>query len=124
MALTLIILCASFLAAVAMGNGWWGVLGALLLFLAMWSFYLPHTYRLDGAGVSKRSVFGEERRRWEEIRSFYVDRYGVLLSPFVQPTRLARFRGISVQFGPGNREEVLEIIRSRVGDSRPAATGD
>ena len=57
---------------------------------------------------------------WDRIRSYVPDRYGVLLSPFAEPTRLAKFRGLSVQFS-GNREEVLERIRSGVeGDSAPS----
>ncbi|MBN1434027.1 hypothetical protein JW921_04655 [Candidatus Fermentibacterales bacterium] len=107
-----------------MENTWWGFFGASVLFLAMWSFYLPHHYLLDNEKVVKKSIFGEERKTWREIRSISADRRGVLLSPFPHPTRLAKFRGISVQFGAGNRKEVLEFIRARIGsgsgDARPS----
>ena len=109
------ILAMAFGAAVFMENAWWGILGGTLLFLALWSFYLPQRYRLDEDRIVKKSLFGTESRPWKEVRSICPDRWGVLLSPFPYPTRLAKFRGISVQFSPDNRKEVLEFIRSRIG---------
>ena len=66
---------------------------------------------MNDEGVSKKSLFGLERKKWREVRSIVPDEFGVLLSPFTHPSRLAKFRGMSVQFS-GNREEVLEYIRS------------
>ncbi len=111
--LVLIILLAGMTAAVVMGNAWWGFLGVALLFLSLWTYFLPTRFRIDGEGVSKKSVFGTERKPWGEVRKVIPDRYGVLLSPFPQDTRLAKFRGLSVQFA-GNGEEVLEAIRRHV----------
>lgn len=96
------------------GNGpWWGLVGFTLLFLAMWSFFLPVRFRMDGSGVEKKSLFGVEKRTWREVRSITTDSRGVLLSPFPEPTPLAKFRGLSVQFSSGNREEVVAFIRDR-----------
>ncbi len=64
--------------------------------------------------MRKKSPFGTEVRKWREVRSIVPDANGVLLSPFKEPTRLAKFRGLGVQFS-GNREEVLEFIRARIG---------
>ncbi len=113
-ALVVIMLTASWGAALVMENLWWGIIGLALLFLSLWSYFLPVRFTLDAAGVSKKSPFGEEKRKWSEVRSIVPDRYGVLLSPFKEPTRLAKFRGLSVQFS-GNRKEVLEFIRTRAG---------
>jgi hypothetical protein len=112
-ALLVIMLAASAVAAWWGGSAWWGLVGFAMLVLAMWSFLLPCEYRMDDAGVSKRSVFGTETRTWREVRSFTVDRWGMLLSPFPRPTRLAKFRGVSLQFAPGNREEVVAFVRAR-----------
>jgi hypothetical protein len=111
-ALVAIMLVSSFAASVMMGNIWWGIIGLALLFLSMWSYFLPVEFTMDSAGVRKKSPFGTEVRKWEEVRSIIPDANGVLLSPFKQPTRLAKFRGLGVQFS-GNREEVLEFIRAR-----------
>jgi hypothetical protein len=112
-ALVAIMLVSSFAASVMMGNIWWGIIGLALLFLSMWNFFLPVEFVMDSVGVRKKSPFGTEVKKWEEVRSIVPDANGVLLSPFKEPTRLAKFRGLSVQYS-GNREEVLEFIRARI----------
>lgn len=113
-ALVVIMLTASAAAAYVMGNSWWGLLGLALLFLSMWSYFLPVRFTMDENGIRKKSLFGEETKRWKDVRNIVPDSHGVLLSPFREPTRLAKFRGLSVQFS-GNGKEVLEFIRSRTG---------
>ncbi|MCK4806608.1 MAG: hypothetical protein KAT09_03130 [Candidatus Aegiribacteria sp.] len=94
-----------------MGNNpWWGMVGIAVLFLSGWTYFLPVTFIMDSEGVRKKSPFGTEIKKWSQVKSIVPDKYGVLLSPFPQPTRLAKFRGLSVQFS-SNREEVLEFIR-------------
>lgn len=112
--LVALMLLASFTASLVMGNIWWGIVGLGLLFLSMWSYFLPVEFTMDSTGVKKKSLFAEESRTWQQVRSIVADKYGVLLSPFKEPTRLAKFRGLNVQFS-GNREEVLEFIRARIG---------
>jgi hypothetical protein len=112
-ALLVIMLAASLFASWFGGSPWWGLVGFFLLCLSMWSFLLPTTYRMDETGVAKKSAFGTERKTWKEVRSFTADSRGVLLSPFPNPTPLAKFRGLSVQFSSGNREEVIAYIRDR-----------
>lgn len=107
-----IIVTSSMAAAVCMENIWWGIVGCALLFLAMWGWFLPAVYTLDHLGARKRTVFGVESRTWKQVKSVIPDGHGVLLSPFPTPTRLAKFRGLSLQFS-GNRKEVLEFIRTR-----------
>lgn len=108
----LIILLAGVVATLAMDNNpWWGLVGMTVLLLSGWTYFLPVRYTMDGEGVRKKSIFGTEEQKWNRVKSVIPDRYGVLLSPFPQPTRLAKFRGLSVQFS-SNREEVLEYIRS------------
>ncbi len=113
-ALILIMIVSALAASVMMQGIWWGIIGLALLFLSMWSFFLPVDFVMDSDGVRKKSPFGTEIRKWREVRSIIPDANGVLLSPFKEPTRLAKFRGLGVQFS-GNREEVLEFIRARTG---------
>ena len=113
-----VILLAGVLAAMVMNNNaWWGLVGVSVLFLSGWTFFLPVTFIMDEEGVRKKSPFGTEEKKWSQVKNIVADRYGVLLSPFPQPTRLAKFRGLSVQFS-GNREEVLEFIRKHAPGSR------
>ena len=112
--LVFIMILAAAAAALTLQNLWWGIVGLLLLCLSMWNYLLPVRFRMDGQEVEKKSPFGTEKKNWSEVRSWVPDRYGVLLSPFPRPSRLAKFRGLSVQFS-GNREEVIEFIRNRSG---------
>lgn len=106
-----IILLAGVLATIIMeSNPWWGLVGIVVLFLSGWTYFLPVHFRMDEEKVEKKSPFGKEVKLWKEVRSIVADKHGVLLSPFPHPTRLAKFRGLSVQFS-SNREEVLEFIR-------------
>lgn len=96
-------------------NPWWGILGVAVLFLSGWTYFLPIKFSMDSEEIRKKSLFGTERKKWSQVKSIVPDKYGVLLSPFPQPTRLAKFRGLSVQFS-GNREEVLEYIRAHTAE--------
>lgn len=118
--LVFVILLAGVAASAYGGNAWWGIVGVLLIATTMWSYFVPARYVIDDWGVRKSSPFGEEKMPWKRIRSYVPDRYGVLLSPFAEPTRLAKFRGLSVQFA-GNREEVLERIRSGFAGDTPTS---
>ncbi len=107
-----IILLSGVMATIVMDNNpWWGLVGIAVLFLSGWTYFLPIKFRMDSEGVQKKSLFGNEIKVWSQVKSIVPDKYGVLLSPFPQPTRLAKFRGLSVQFS-GNREDVLEFIRA------------
>ena len=115
MVYVLIILLSGVVATLAMDNNpWWGMLGAAVLFLSGWTYFLPIRFSMNGDGIRKKSLFGTEVRKWNQVKNIIPDKYGVLLSPFPQSTRLAKFRGLSVQFS-GNREEVLEFIRTHAG---------
>jgi hypothetical protein len=60
---------------------------------------------------------------WSEFRSYYVDREGLLLSPFTERSRLERFRGVSLQFH-GNRDEVVAFVeRVMSAETPPDAAG-
>ena len=87
-----------------------------VLFLAQLSaFFLPTHYTLDDEGVKVWRFGPAKKKEWSEFKSFYVDRSGVLLSPFPTRSRLEKFRGVSLMFA-GNKREVLDFVRSRLGE--------
>ena len=47
------------------------------------------------------------------FRSFYTDKNGVLLSPFIAPSRLENFRGLYITFD-NNRDAVLDFVKEHV----------
>lgn len=89
------------------------VLGGLILFGALSQFYLPTRYRFYDDEVHIKTTTQTLKKEWSMYRSYYVDKNGVLLSPFGRPTRLENFRGQYIRFA-GNREEVMNIVKSKI----------
>ncbi len=101
------------------------VVAVLLVWGQIAGFFLPTRFSLTGDGVSVRGLVSKREKSWGEFRSHYVDREGVLLSPFIERSRLERFRGVSLQFH-GNRDEVVafvEHIMARDDDTDDSAEG-
>jgi hypothetical protein len=91
-----------------------GVLGAVLLLLAVLPFYAPTRYALDGEGVAWRGVVTGQRRPWESLGYFFVDGdQGVWVSSQGTWGLLARTRGIYLPFGDC-REAIMAWVESRL----------
>jgi hypothetical protein len=106
--------------ALSIGFGGWymesalfGALAGLVMFGSLAKFFLPTTYSFDARGVTVKSTTQTFTRPWNMFRSFYTDKNGVLLSPFIGPSRLENFRGLYLTFSD-NREDVLEIVKKNV----------
>ena len=93
----------------------------LLVWGQVAGFFLPTRFSLTDERVSVRGLVSRREKNWSEFRSHYVDREGVLLSPFVERSRLDRFRGVSLQFH-GNRDEVVAFVERMM--ARGDDTGD
>lgn len=91
------------------------------------SYFLPTEYALYAGGGEMRFFWICRRFTWEQFRSFYPDRNGVLLSPFPRPSRLENFRGLYLRFD-GCEEQVMAIVTERVAaqgaDSHSAAADE
>ncbi len=97
------------------------VVAVLLVWGQIAGFFLPTRFSLTEDGVSVRGLVSRREKDWSEFRSHYVDKEGVLLSPFIERSRLERFRGVSLQFH-GNRDEVVAFVEHMM--SRDDDTGD
>jgi hypothetical protein len=89
------------------------VIAVLLVWGQVAGFFLPTRFELTGDGVSVRGLVSRREKNWTEFRSYYVDREGLLLSPFLERSRLERFRGVSIQFH-GNRDEVVAFVERKM----------
>lgn len=103
-------------------TGYFTVVAVLLVWGQVAGFFLPTWYALSDEGVAVRGLLSRKEKPWSEFRSYQVDKEGVLLSPFLGPSRLAKFRGVSLQFH-GNREEVLAFVE-RAMEGRGASDAD
>jgi membrane-bound metal-dependent hydrolase YbcI (DUF457 family) len=88
-------------------------LSVLIMLGSLSSFFLPTGYELDSKKIKIRFFLTTREREWSAFRSFYVDKNGILLSPFAKSSRLENFRGIYVRFNR-NKDQVLEFVKSKI----------
>jgi hypothetical protein len=89
------------------------ILSVVIMLGSLSPFFLPTYYELDNKKVKVKFFFNTKEKEWNMFRSFYVDRNGVLLSPFDRPSKLENFRGLYVRFNQ-NKEEVVDFVRSKI----------
>ena len=97
------------------------VVAVLLVWGQIAGFFLPTRFSLTEDGVAVRGLVSKREKSWSEFRSHYVDKDGLLLSPFLERSRLERFRGVSLQFH-GNRDQVVAFVERMM--ARNDDTGD
>jgi hypothetical protein len=86
----------------------------VVLFASLAKFYLPTKYRLSDKRIMVKSTTQTVYKNWSQYRSFYPDRNGVLLSPFVRPSRLENFRGLYLIF-ENNKKDVIRFVENHIG---------
>lgn len=94
-------------------SNWFTVLAVVILLASLGKFYLPTKYRLSDKGITVKSTTQTLRKDWSLYRSCYPDKNGVLLSPFVGPSRLENFRGLYLMVGD-NLDEVVAFVKERI----------
>ncbi|MBU1701191.1 MAG: hypothetical protein KJ927_03065 [Candidatus Eisenbacteria bacterium] len=61
-----------------------------------------------------RKRFSKSLRGWDTFRTVYVDRRGATLSPYEGRAFMEPYRASRILFA-GNRDLVMDFIRSRIG---------
>ncbi len=89
------------------------LLSVIFLFGSLSSFFLPTTYTLYDKGIAIKTAFRELYKEWDFFKRYYIDKNGILLSPFPYRTRLENFRGLYIRFD-NNKEQVINFIKSRI----------
>lgn len=89
------------------------VIAALILWGSLAQYFLPTRFELTDRGVKIRYTISGVAKEWKLFRSYYIDKNGVLLSPFVRPSRLENFRGLYVRFA-GNKDEVMAVVTKMI----------
>jgi hypothetical protein len=88
-------------------------LSIIFLLGSLSTFFLPTSYELSENCIKVKFFYNTRKMEWGKYRSFYVDKNGVLLSPFEKPSRLENFRGLYIRFNQ-NKEEVINFIKSKI----------
>jgi hypothetical protein len=89
------------------------IIAALILYGSLTQYFTKTTYEFTDTKVRVKYVVNKIEKDWAQYRSYYVDKNGVLLSPFAGPSRLENFRGLFIRFA-GNRNQVMEIVRQKI----------
>ncbi len=89
-------------------------LSACILIGPLYKYFLPYNYHCDLDTLTVSTCCSTTNRSWDTFKSSYVDKNGILLSPFSKPTRLENFRGIYVRFGKHPPEEIINYIQTRI----------
>lgn len=92
------------------------IIGAVVLLASMRSFYFPTTYQLYEDKVKVTHTVSSISKNWSLYRSVFPERNGVFISTFTRPSRLENFRGLFLRYGDGDRDKILEIVQSKVGE--------
>ena len=99
------------------------VIAVLLVVGQVAGFFLPAKFELTEKKVTVRGLVARREKDWGDFRSYYVDREGILLSPFIERSRLERFRGFSLQFH-GNRDEVVRFVERMMARDDPEGVAE
>ncbi len=98
-------------------SAFWTGLGFVLLFASEFPFFIRTAYRFDGDGVTMKRGGVTTARKWEQVRSYYPDRNGVQLSPYLKASWMENFRGMYLQYG-GHKEAILKYLDHRLDNSQ------
>ncbi|HSG98833.1 MAG TPA: hypothetical protein VLB27_02220 [candidate division Zixibacteria bacterium] len=107
------ILFAGLAAAWVMDAPGMGLIAMVIMFATLAKFFLPTRYTFTDSGITVKTTTTKFTRPWHQFRSFYVDKNGVLLSPFATPSRLENFRGLYLTF-EDNKAEVVAFLKDHV----------
>jgi hypothetical protein len=89
------------------------LLSVVIMLGSLSPFFLPTYYQLSSDKIQVKFLFNNKVKEWREYRSYYVDKNGVLLSPFVSPSRLENFRGLYLRFNQ-NKDDVVNLVKEKI----------
>ncbi len=89
------------------------VAAALILWGSLSQFFVRTTFEFTDNKVKVKYVVNKIEKEWTQYRSYYVDKHGVLLSPFIRPSRLENFRGLYIRFD-ANKEAVMNVVKMKI----------
>ena len=97
------------------------ILALLIMLGSLAKFYFPTRYKLTDKSVTVKTTTQTLVKEWKLYRSCYPDKKGILLSPFVTPSRLENFRGLYIMFEK-NSEAVTAFVRERISQAQRSST--
>ncbi len=105
------------------GGVFWMLFGALVLFIALYPFYVKTEYVADAFGITIRRPLYKKTRKWQEFRRIKEYTNGILLSPYLKNTFLENFRGEFLLVDPEEKERVLKGLTELFNEYRSEIKG-
>ena len=93
-------------------------LAGLILFVGLSTFFFPTTYIVDSNKVTIKYLFSAKERNLSAFRACYPEKRGILLSPYLSPSRLENFRGFYLRYGKDNKAEIDRFIERLMEEQR------
>jgi hypothetical protein len=110
-----VVLVAAWAVMITLESALLAALAALFLLVSVTPFLLPTHYQLDDDGVEQRRLWARKRRAWSDLRRLQIGPGAALVSPFARRTWMDRHRGVMLYLDGADREQVLAVLRARVG---------
>jgi hypothetical protein len=85
-------------------------LAGLIFTVSLSTFFFPTTYTIDEQKVVIKYTFSAKERNLSAFRKASPETRGILLSPYLSPTRLENFRGFYLRYGKDNKAEVDSFV--------------
>jgi len=80
------------------------------MLISLATFFFATTYTIGEGKVKIKYLFSEKERNMTAFRAVYSGHRGVLLSPYISPTRMENFRGFYLRYGLDNKAEVDQFL--------------
>jgi hypothetical protein len=98
------------------------IMAGIIFTLSLSTFYFPTTFSIDEQKVTIKFRFSIKERNLSAFRQYFPETRGILLSPFLSPSRLENFRGFYLRYGKDNKAEVDAFVKMLI-DKQQAAAG-
>lgn len=89
------------------------ILAAVFLLGSVINFFFPIKYIFTPEEIQTITPLVRKRRRWDTLKTYYIDKNGIFLSPFAGRSRMERFRGLYL-IGAQRNTQALEFIRTKL----------
>ena len=91
----------------------WVAFSSVILIVSLRQFFLPTTFCLSDDTVVCQFLWFEKIKQWDQLNNYFIDKNGVLLSPFAGPSRLENFRGTYIKCFE-HLDRVMEIVKTKI----------
>ncbi|MGE3063212.1 MAG: hypothetical protein AB7T10_06210 [bacterium] len=96
---------------------WVGMIVSVIVSAIVYlQFIFPTTFTIKEKTILVEFLFTKREYEFSRFKSFYNDNTGVLLSPFLKPSRLENFRGLYIRYGNEDKDKIINLIKNRFRD--------